>query len=198
MEAGFPVRIQDVEEKLKTSLEEIYGHNTWSTIKRRGDVDTVLTAFEQGDALNYMLSWYLEDQYSRYSCQPETGGSDSEFDVTLLDQDIPLCGIELKRAGSSNRISNYLEEHRTKCEGPREARKYLLVNLFPISKKMDSVRTTDLVFGYGLLSPETHKFYEQECSHVANIAAPLFREEDSVTPLQEIYRVMNTKLSISP
>lgn len=197
IEAGFPARISEVEQEQIDALEELYGHNTWQKIRTRGDVETVLTTFEQGNALNHMLAWFLEDNYSCYACQPETGNNESEFDVTLLEQDIPLCGIELKRAGSSNRISRYLEAHREKCEGPREARKYLLVNLFPISEKMDSIRTTDLVTGYGPLSAKTHAFYEQERSHVANIPAPLYRSKDDLKPLREIHRELKEELEIT-
>ena len=197
IEAGFPARISEVEQEQEAALEELYGHNTWQKIRRGGDVEAVLTTFEHGDALNHILAWFLEDTYPRYACQPETGNNESEFDVTILDQDIALCGIELKRAGSSNRISRYLEEHRRKCEGPREARNFLLVNLFPITKKMDSVRTTDLVMGYGPLSAKTHAFYEQEHSHVANIPAPLYRNKGDIKPLREIHRELKEELNIT-
>ncbi|MFW6436793.1 MAG: hypothetical protein ACOCYZ_04090 [Halococcoides sp.] len=197
IEAGFPARISDIEREQKEALEELYGHNKWQNINRKGDVEAVLSNFEQGDALNFILSWFLEDKYPRYATKPEGGNSESEFDVTLLDQEIHLCGIELKRAGSSNRITHYLKEHRQKCEGPREARKFILVNIFPISEKMDSVRATDLVIGYGPLSAETHSFYQQENSHVANIPAPLYREESDITPLREIYRILREELNIT-
>ena len=196
IEAGFPVRIARIEEELKSALKEVYGHRTWRTIENRGDVDAVISSFEQGDAVNYMLAWYLEDRYRNYSCNPESHTNTSEFDVTLCDQDVPLCGIELKRAGSSNRISKYLDEHREKCEGEREARKYLLVILFPVSERMDSIRTSDLVLGYGPLSARTDCFYEKEDSRVANIPAPLFRGEGDIEPLREIHRELRSGLNI--
>lgn len=196
VEAGFPIRIAEVERERRDALEELYGHNTWQKIRERGDVEAVLSTFEHGDALNYMLAWFLEDDLPRYACKPESGNNESEFDVTIFDQDISVCGIELKRAGSSNRISRYLEEHRKKCENRRDARNFLLVNLFPISNEMDSVRTTDLVMGYGPLSAKTHAFYQQERSYVANVAAPLYRDKNDVDPLREIRKELKEGLDI--
>lgn len=196
VEAGLPVHIAKVERELKKALRGVYGDSTWRTIENRGDVDAVLSSFEQGDAVNYMLSWYLEDEYPRYSCEPESNSNNSEFDVTVLDQGVALCGIEIKRAGSSNRIYRYLEDHRDKCEGPRSARNFLLVNLYPISDKMDPIRTADLVFGYGPLSARVHEFYERDNSYVANVPAPLFRNESDYDPLEEIRNVLEIDLGI--
>lgn len=196
VEAGFPARIAAVEREVEDALRRLYGDSAWRAIERRGDVDAVLGSFEHGDAVNHVLSWYLESEFGRFSCRTESVGTASEFDVTVHDGGVPVCGIELKRAGSSNRIERYLDHHRHRCRDDREARNYLLVNLFPITERMDPVRTGDMVFGYGPLSARVHEFYERENSHVANVPAPLFRRDGEFDPLGRIRDVLETDLEI--
>lgn len=196
LEAGFPAPIDKVENEIKKLLRELYGDGPWRKMKSNNDIARVLSTFDQGDAMNYILEWFLENKYSEYRCRSEQHNTNSQFDVTILDQDIKICGIELKRAGSSNRISEYLNNHQQLCEDTRSARNYLLVNLFPITDKMDPVRTFDLIDGYGRLSPQIHDFYDRNNSYVATIPAPIFETDSDIEPLKTILDVLETDLKI--
>lgn len=196
LEAGFPGRIDDIKYELKRLLQDLYGDNPWKKIKSKDGIENILDTFEQGDAMNYMLEWYLDDEFPNYYCISEQHNDRSQFDVTILEQGISICGIELKRAGSSNRVSQYLKDHQEMCGDIRTARNYLLVNLFPITNKMDSVRTFDLVDGYGYLSSQIYDFYAQDNSHVANIPAPIFKTDEGIEPLNLILDVLKNDLNM--
>lgn len=197
-EAGdFPVSNQDVEREIRNELTTMIGRARWREISE-GRQDHMIHEFQDGDAINWILKWHLEDVYDQYACVTESGGSQSEYDVMIKDSGVPFCGIEIKRAGSSKRIKNYLEDIPNKKDDRPDVRKYLLLILFPISKFMDMSRTYYLVRGYGPLSAYYNELYTDSLVHVEAIPTPIYPLDDSsIGPLRIISETLRKELDIT-
>jgi hypothetical protein len=66
LEAGFPAPIHKVKNEIKKLLRELYGGGPWRKMKSNEGIARVLDTFDQGDAMNYILKWFLENECLEY------------------------------------------------------------------------------------------------------------------------------------
>ena len=191
---AWKVDYNQVDRELTEYFRKIFSQTEWNKIESRdGGADWLLNRCRDGKITNFLLAWYLE-QHSTYACRTESKNNNSEYDVTMVEDGVPLCGLEIKRLASTRQIAENLEQHQEDSHNRENVRNTVLVNYFPITDASKSRRVRDFVSGYDHLPSEVHEFYKGEENYVVNLPAPVSPTKRDITPLEGTYQVLRQKI----
>lgn len=187
---------REVRENIDTFLAQLLPDSLWAQLSGdEGRREQAQDLFLTGEMSNYFLAWYLEDRFDRVQSRTESNNSTSEFDVILLEDDVPTVGIEMKRVANSGQLTNYLRDFPEKCDQRQDTQYKFLIVYYPVSQPV-ARRAQSLVRGYGPLAPMTDDFYQPENVFMANIPAPYPREDNETRPLRETRNFLREKTTV--